>query len=109
MIIAPSFADIFYNNCFKNGLLPVVLEDKTVDKLFHEVEVSPGYRLAVDLAAQTVTTPSGERFAFEIDGFRKECLIKGLDEIGLTLQHADEIRDYEERRRQQAPWLFVDL
>ncbi|MDN3517747.1 3-isopropylmalate dehydratase small subunit [Aquisalimonas lutea] len=106
VLIAPSFADIFYNNCFKNGLLPVVLPEETVERLFRAVEAEPGYQLAVDLPAQTVTTPSGEVLAFDIDGFRKHMLEQGLDEIGLTLQHADAIRAYEERRRREAPWLF---
>ena len=109
VIIAPSFADIFYNNCFKNGLLPIVQDEGVVDRLFERVEENPGYRLAVDLPAQTVTTPSGEVLSFEIDAFRKHCLINGLDEIGLTLQHADEIRAYEERRRKEAPWLFGEI
>ena len=109
VIIAPSFADIFYNNCFKNGLLPIVLEDQSVDRLFQEAAVSPGYSLAVDLPAQSVTTPSGETLPFDVDAFRKHCLVNGLDEIGLTLQHAEEIRAYEERRRAQAPWLFTEL
>ncbi len=106
VIIAPSFADIFFNNCFKNGLLPIVLDEDTVDRLFKEVEAQEGYELEVDLPAQTITTPSGEVIRFEIDEFRKYCLVEGLDEIGLTLQHADDIRAYEERRREQAPWLF---
>ncbi|KAB7627853.1 3-isopropylmalate dehydratase small subunit [Alkalilimnicola sp. S0819] len=106
VIIAPSFADIFYNNCFKNGLLPIVLDEDTVERLFQEVEASEGYELAVDLPEQTITTPGGERIPFEIDAFRKHCLIEGLDEIGLTLQHADDIRAYEQRRAEQAPWLF---
>jgi len=105
-VIAPSFAEIFYNNCFKNGLLPIVLEEKIVDKLFQEVAASEGYQLTVDLENQVVVTPSGESMAFEIDGFRKHCLLNGLDDIGLTLQHADEIRAYEDKRRQSAPWLF---
>jgi 3-isopropylmalate/(R)-2-methylmalate dehydratase small subunit len=105
-IIAPSFADIFYNNCFKNGLLPIVLDEATVDQLFREAEAMPGYRLKVDLEAQTVTTPSGQSFAFDVDEFRKYCLINGLDDIGLTLRHVDEIKAYEEKRRQEAPWLF---
>lgn len=105
-IVAPSFADIFYNNCFKNGLLPIVLSEEQVEQLFQEVAAMPGYRLAIDLPAQTVTTPGGSVFGFDIDEFRKHCLINGLDEIGLTLQHADAIRAYEEQRRQQAPWLF---
>ncbi|MGA9032828.1 MAG: 3-isopropylmalate dehydratase small subunit [Sulfuricaulis sp.] len=107
VIIAPSYADIFYNNSFKNGLLPIVLERDAVDRLFRETEAEPGYRLAVDLIAQTVTTPSGTVFKFEIDAFRKHCLLNGLDDIGLTLQHVDEIRAYEARHRQEAPWLFV--
>ena len=106
VIIAPSFADIFFNNCFKNGLLPIVLDEDTVDRLFKEVEAQEGYELEVDLPAQTITTPSGKVIRFEIDEFRKYCLVEGLDEIGLTLQHADDIRAYEERRREQAPWLF---
>lgn len=105
-LVAPSFADIFYNNCFKNGLLPVVLDEDAVDTLFKQVEASPGYKLKVDLDAQTVTAPDGRVYEFEVDAFKKHCLLKGLDEIGLTLQHADEIRAYESRRREQAPWLF---
>jgi len=105
-IIAPSFADIFYNNCFKNGLLPIVLPEAQVDQLFAEVEAAEGYQLTIDLEQQQVVTPSGDRFAFDVDGFRKHCLLEGLDDIGLTLQHADEIRAYEARRRQEAPWLF---
>ncbi len=105
-VIAPSFADIFYNNSFKNGLLPIVLDEQTVDRLFREVEANEGYRLAIDLEAQTLTTPSGEVIPFEVDAFRRYCLLNGLDDIGLTLQHADEIRAYEARRRQEAPWLF---
>ncbi|HYA38674.1 MAG TPA: 3-isopropylmalate dehydratase small subunit [Candidatus Methylomirabilis sp.] len=105
-IIAPSYADIFYNNSFKNGLLPIVLEREAVNVLFRECQTAPGYRLTVDLAAQTVTTPSGATHRFDIDAFRKHCLLNGLDDIGLTLQHVDEIKDYEARRRQNAPWLF---
>jgi len=105
-LIAPSYADIFYGNCFKNGLLPIVLPAEVVDRLFRETFATEGYRLTLDLEAQTVTTPSGEAFAFDIDPFRKHCLLEGLDEIGLTLQHADEIRAYEARRRREAPWLF---
>ncbi|MGE0824003.1 MAG: 3-isopropylmalate dehydratase small subunit [Candidatus Binatia bacterium] len=108
-IIAPSFADIFFNNCFKNGMLPVVLKGDEVAQLFKEVENQPGYQVTVDLAAQTVTTPSGTVFHFDIDAFRKDCLLNGLDEIGLTLQHAAEITAYEQRRKQEAPWLFSDL
>jgi 3-isopropylmalate/(R)-2-methylmalate dehydratase small subunit len=105
-VIAPSYADIFFNNCFKNGVLPVILAETQVDRLFREAQVAEGYRLAIDLPAQTVTTPSGECFHFEVDAFRKHCLVNGLDDIGLTLQHADEIRAYEVKRKQQAPWLF---
>jgi 3-isopropylmalate/(R)-2-methylmalate dehydratase small subunit len=105
-IIAPSYADIFFSNSFKNGLLPIVLDRAIVDKLFKECEAAPGYKLTIDLAAQTVTTPAGERFGFEVDAFRKHCLLNGLDDIGLTLQHVAEIKTYEERRKQEAPWLF---
>jgi 3-isopropylmalate/(R)-2-methylmalate dehydratase small subunit len=105
-VIAPSYADIFFNNSFKNGMLPVVLPATVIERLFQEVQAQPGYRLTIDLPQQQVVTPSGERLAFEIDGFRKHCLLEGLDEIGLTLKHADEIRSYEARRQQEAPWLF---
>ena len=105
-VIAPSFADIFFNNCYKNGLLPIVLTEEQVDQLFKEVEATEGYQLSIDLAEQTLTTPSGETFTFDITEHRKHCLLNGLDEIGLTLQHADEIRDFEEKRRQSQPWLF---
>lgn len=105
-VIAPSFADIFYNNSFKNGLLPIVLSDQAVDQLFKEMYAAEGYQLTIDLAAQLVTTPSGENFAFEIDEFRKHCLLNGLDDIGLTLEHADAIRTYEAHKRVAAPWLF---
>ena len=105
-IIAPSYADIFYNNCFKNGLLPIVLSEDEVERLFRQVAAEPGYRLRIDLPAQTLTTPGGETLGFEIDEFRKHCLVNGLDEIGLTLQQAEDIRSYEARRREQAPWLF---
>jgi len=106
-LIAPSFADIFYNNCFKNGLLPIVLDAAIVDQLFRETEVTPGYTLSVDLERQTVTTPAGESFGFDVDAHRKHCLLNGLDDIGLTLQQADKIQAYEERRKLEAPWLFV--
>ncbi len=105
-IIAPSFADIFFNNCFKNGLLPIALDEHVVDQLFQDVEAMPGYQLDVDLPAQTVTTPDGNVIPFDIDAGSKHMLVEGLDEIGLTLQHADDIRAYEQQRRQQAPWLF---
>ncbi len=105
-VIAPSFAEIFYNNCFKNGLLPIVLRDEQVDQLFREVAETEGYQLSIDLERQLVITPSGEEMTFSIDGFRKHCLMNGLDDIGITLQNEADIRAYEERRRQQAPWLF---
>jgi len=105
-IIAPSYADIFYNNCFKNGLLPIVLETAVVDQLFREAAASEGYQLTVDLAAQTVITPSGQAFSFKVDEFRKYCLLNGLDDIGLTLMNVDKIKTYEARRRTEAPWLF---
>ena len=105
VIIAPSFADIFFNNCFKNGILPIVLPADAVDELFRAVTVQEGYRLTVDLPAQTVTTPGGEVFHFEVEAYRKHRLLNGLDDIGLTLQHVDEIRAYENRRRREAPWL----
>ncbi len=105
-VIAPSFADIFYNNSFKNGLLPIVLSDAIVDKLFKEMYATEGYQLTIDLALQVVKTPSGESFGFDIDEFRKHCLLNGLDDIGLTLEHADAIRAYEAKKRVQAPWLF---
>ena len=108
-MIAPSFADIFFNNCFKNGMLPVVLQPAEVAQLFTEVAAQPSYQLTVDLAAQTVTTPAGTSFRFNIDPFPKECLLKGLDEIGLTLQHEADITAYEQRRKLEAPWLFPDL
>jgi len=105
-IIAPSFADIFYNNCFKNGVLPIVLDAQVVDRLFVEMYASPGYELKIDLARQLVQTPSGEQISFEVDAFRKHCLLNGLDDIALTLESADAIRTYEQRWRQQSPWLF---
>ncbi|MHB1245144.1 MAG: 3-isopropylmalate dehydratase small subunit [Sulfuriferula sp.] len=106
-LIAPSFADIFYNNCFKNGLLPIVMHAAIVDQLFRETEAAPGYTLRVDLERQTVTTPGGESFGFDVDAHRKHCLLNGLDDIDLTLQQVDKIQAYEERRKLEAPWLFV--
>ena len=106
-IIAPSFADIVFNNCYKNGLLPIVLSEEIVDKLFNEVAQNTGYQLTIDLQNQTVTTPSGEAFSFDITEHRKQCLLNGLDEIGLTLQHADEIKAFENKRQQDYPWLFA--
>jgi 3-isopropylmalate/(R)-2-methylmalate dehydratase small subunit len=106
VVIAPSFADIFFNNCFKNGVLPIVLEAAAVARLFQGVAATPSYTLKVDLPAQRITTPEQEVIEFAIDPFRKDCLIHGLDDIGLTLQHADAIRRYEDKRREEAPWLF---
>lgn len=105
-VVAPSFADIFYNNCFKNGMLPVVLEENGMDQLFKETEAKLGYSLDIDLSAQTVTTPDGDVFKFDVDGFRKRCLSDGLDDIDLTLQHRQDIEAYEQRRRSEALWLF---
>ncbi|HUW50785.1 MAG TPA: 3-isopropylmalate dehydratase small subunit [Sulfuricella sp.] len=105
-VIAPSFADIFFNNCFKNGILPIVMDAEEVDRLFRETGATEGYRLTVDLEKQTVTTPGGHSVGFSVDSFRKHCLLNGLDDIGLTLQHADKIKAYEERRRQSEPWVF---
>lgn len=106
VLIAPGFADIFYNNCFKNGLLPIVLDEETVDQLFRETWANEGYRLTVNLPEQTVTKPDGEVLHFEVDEFRKNCLLKGLDDIGLTLEDADAIREFEKRWREEAPWYF---
>lgn len=105
-IIAPSFADIFYNNCFKNGVLPIVLDEKIVDQLFQEMYADEGYQLTVDLKEQQVVTPSAESFSFDVDEFRKHCLLEGLDDISLTLKDEAAIRAYEEKRRRAAPWLF---
>jgi len=105
-VIAPSFADIFFNNCFKNGLLPIVLTEEEVDELFKAVDTKPGMSLTVDLQSQKVVSPEGKEYGFEVDDFRKHCLLNGLDDIGLTLEHADAIRAYETKRREQAPWLF---
>jgi len=106
-IIAPSYADIFYNNCFKNGLLPIVLSELRVDQLFHEVNAFPGYKLTVDLARQVVVMPAGgAEIAFDVDAHRKHCLLNGLDDIGLSLLHADKIRAFEAQRRIEQPWLF---
>jgi len=106
-IIAPSFADIFFNNCFKNGLLPIVLSESEVDSLFHQTAAFPGFKLTIDLERQTVATPDGSSvFSFDVDPFRKHCMLNGLDDIGLTLKHADEIRAFEEKRKAEQPWLF---
>ena len=106
-IIAESFADIFFNNCFKNGILPIVLPAGEVETLFKQVEGTPGYKLAVDLPAQVVIRPDGHAIPFQIDAFRKECLLNGWDDIGLTLRHAEKIREFEEKRRIEQPWLFA--
>jgi 3-isopropylmalate/(R)-2-methylmalate dehydratase small subunit len=98
-LIAPSFADIFYNNCFKNGMLPIRLAENQVDEIFRRANAEPGYELTVDLERQWITDDSGLRFTFEVDPFRRECLLKGLDDIGLTLQHKDRISEYEAGRR----------
>jgi 3-isopropylmalate/(R)-2-methylmalate dehydratase small subunit len=108
-VIAPSFADIFFNNCFKNGLLPVVLSEQEVDQLFQEMYAQDGYELTVDLEQQKVITPAGKEMAFEVDSFRKHCLLNGLDDIGLTLQDEEAIRTFEEKHRQRFPWLFATL
>jgi 3-isopropylmalate/(R)-2-methylmalate dehydratase small subunit len=105
-IIAPSFADIFHGNCFKNGILPIVLHAATVSDIFAAVASTPGYRLEIDLPAQRIAMPDGKTLAFAIDPFRKHCLVNGLDDIALTLAQADRIRAYEVARREQEPWLF---
>ena len=105
-VVAPSFADIFFNNSFKNGFLPIQLEESKVARLFDEAAAAPGYRLTIDLAAQTVATPSGEAMRFDIDDFRKKSLLNGWDDIGLTLRSAAEIKAYEERRKRAEPWIF---
>ncbi|MDH5535300.1 MAG: 3-isopropylmalate dehydratase small subunit [Betaproteobacteria bacterium] len=105
-VIAPSFADIFYNNSLKNGLLLIKLDARIVDKLFRDTQSSKGYRLAVDLEHQTVSSPEGEIFKFDIDPFRKHCMLNGLDDIGLTLERADEIKAFETMHRESQPWLF---
>ena len=105
-LIAPSFADIFYNNCFKNGILPIIMDNDKMDRLFAETWKNVGYQLTIDLPDQTVCTPDGTRYGFEIDEFRKYCLINGLDDIDLTLQQATKIENYETQRKETAPWLF---
>lgn len=104
-VIAPSFADIFFNNCFKNGLLPIVLPEAVVAQLFDEVAAFPGYQLTVDLERQVIVKPQGEEIPFEVQAFRKYCLLNGLDDIGLTLRHADKIKAYEAERLATKPWL----
>lgn len=107
VIIAPSFADIFFNNCFKIGLLPIMLDATVLDRLFEAVKSNERYSLTVNLQKQTVTTPNDEVFNFEVDTFRKHCLLNGLDEIGLTLQHAEKIKQFEQKRCNEQPWLFL--
>ena len=107
VLIGPSFADIFFNNCFKNGLLPIVLAADQVDALYAQCEATEGYRLVVDLAAQTITRPDGAVLTFDVDAFRKECLLNGWDDIGLTLRHADKIRAFEATRRADHPYYFA--
>jgi len=106
-VIAPSFADIFFNNCFKNGILPIILTEEDIEQLFQAVFANEGYQLTVDLAKQQVISPDNKTFSFSVDEFRKHSLLNGLDDIGLTLQHADDIRRYESTRKQTAPWLFA--
>lgn len=108
-VIAPSFADIFYNNSFKNGMLPVILTESEVNELFNECFETVGYQLTVDLENQKVISPSGKEYPFEVDAFRKHCLLNGLDDIGLTLQDSDKIRAFEEKARAERPWVFKDL
>ena len=105
VVIAPSFADIFYNNSFKNGLLPIALNDESIEQLFTESREQPGYQLSIDLEQQQVTTTSGVEMAFEIDDFRKYCLLNGLDDIGLTMQKAGRIKEFEQQYYQNMPWL----
>jgi 3-isopropylmalate/(R)-2-methylmalate dehydratase small subunit len=106
-IIAESYADIFFNNCFKNGILPIVLSADEIDVLFAQAEATPGYALSIDLAQQVILRPDGKAVPFAVDAFRKECLLNGWDDIGLTLRHAEKIRAFEEARRTQQPWLFA--
>jgi 3-isopropylmalate/(R)-2-methylmalate dehydratase small subunit len=105
-IVAPSYADIFFNNCFKNGLLPIVLPERSVDRLFDDAKAFPGFKLTIDLQQQTIATPDGSlTLAFDVDPFRRHCLLNGFDDIGLTLQHADTIREFEAQRLAKMPWL----
>jgi len=108
-VIAPSFADIFYNNCFKNGLLPIVLSELQVDHLFNETLAFSGYQLTIDLESQQVITPDGTTYSFDVAPFKKHCLLNGFDDIGLTLQHADKIKAYEAERILKMPWLATQL
>ena len=109
VVIASSYADIFFNNCFKNGMLPVILTETQVDQLFRECLATEGYEITVDLEKRQVVTPSGEAFAFEVDDFRRHCLLNGLDDIGLTLQEGDAIRAFEAKAQQARPWVFNAL
>ncbi|PJZ68182.1 3-isopropylmalate dehydratase small subunit [Leptospira perolatii] len=106
-IIAPSYADIFYNNCFKNGMLPVVLKSEEVEEIFQSVAAKVGAKVSIDLEKQKVTSPSGKEYSFEVDSFRKYCLYNGLDDIGLTLQHEAKIQSFEEKNRGEVPWLYA--
>lgn len=106
VIIAPSFADIFFNNSFKNGILPIILDEKVVDELFNETFTNEGYQLTIDLAEQKIIKPDGDAIEFDVDSFRKHCLLNGLDDIGLTLQHSEEINVFEEKRKATKPWLY---
>ncbi|MES1965151.1 3-isopropylmalate dehydratase small subunit [Psychrobacter sp. AH5] len=108
-LIAPSFADIFYNNCFKNGMLPIILDEEIVDKLMQATFANEGYQLTADLERQVVITPTGEEYAFEVDEFRKHCLLNGLDDIGLTLQQSEAIKAYEHKMMQKTPWIFNEV
>jgi 3-isopropylmalate/(R)-2-methylmalate dehydratase small subunit len=108
-LIAPSFADIFFNNCFKNGLLPVVLSEQEVDHLFNETLAFPGYQLTIDLEQQVVIAPDNRTYSFDVTPFRKYCLLNGLDDIGLTLRHADKIKAFEAERITRMPWLAPSL
>jgi len=109
VLLAPSFADIFYNNCFKNGILPIVLDENVIDSLFARTRSGKGLQLTVDLERQRITLPDGESLAFSLDAFRRQCLLNGVDDIGLTLEKAELIRTYEKRRAKECPWLFEDL
>ena len=108
-IISPSFADIFYNNCRKNGILAVVLKKEEVDFLFNEINANEGYQLTVDLPKQIISSSKGETFSFEIDNFAKNCLLKGLDDIGWTMQFEEKIKDFEEKNVTEKPWLFLEI
>ncbi len=108
-VIANSYADIFYNNCFKNGILPIVLAEDIIDKLFQETSENEGYSLKIDLVAQSITRPGGSSISFEVDAFKRKCLLDGLDDIGQTLRHKNKIEEYEINRRETKPWLFIAL